>query len=157
MMAAPVIAHGLAHTQFVGTPAGVVKRRFGRVGLPIVVTTHDYLLLCMHKPRHRYLHIEGGQSRRSLPPAMNRKSIAPHPWPKTRQVVHHLLRPVRRELVMPLVGSIARLPTLKMRSDIRELVIDVKRVGNGEIQANKRSARNTSLGDDIEGKKGTNS
>src|ERR1051326_7692559 len=72
---------------------------------------------------------------------MNGERVAPHLRPKTRQILHHLLRPVRRELIMPLTGNIPRLPALKMRRDIRELVVDVNRVRNGEIEVDREIAR----------------
>src|SRR5690242_9092467 len=65
---------------------------------------------------------------------MNGERVASHLRPKTRQILHHLLRPVRRELVMSLTGNIPCLPALKMRRDIRELAVDVNRVRNGEIE-----------------------
>src|SRR5947199_4564684 len=139
MMTAPVIAHRLTHAQFIRTPAGIIERRLRRIRLAIVMASHNDFLLRMRQPRNRYLHIERWQSSQPLAPPMNREKILSYLQPKARQVPRHLLRPVRRELVMPLVCRIPRLPPLEMRGDLRELIIDVERIGDREVQNTLRA------------------
>src|SRR5260370_36390384 len=87
---------------------------------------------------HRYLHIDGWYDSWTVLPPLHCKWVTSDLWPKALQVLHHLLRPICGELIMPVDvhGQViveASLAMLKMGGDVEKLVIDVVGVNRRKL------------------------
>src|SRR5579863_4696940 len=79
------------------------------------------------------LHIECREDCRTLSPALNGKCVFAYLWPKTLEILDHLLCPIGSELIMSLVGHKPRLTTLKIGGRICQLVINIGRVNDRKV------------------------